>query len=64
MRNGEDYLAVAITLASLRRIVLYEARRKCDCSSISGKKKKRKETAYAVSNIITVYSKIDAPSLG
>lgn len=28
------------------------------------KKKKRKETAYAVSNIIAVYSKIDAPSLG
>lgn len=65
VRNGEDYLAVAITLASLRRIVLCEARRKCDCSSISGKEEKKKETTHAVSNIIMLsILKIDASSLG
>lgn len=31
VRNEEDYLAVAITLASFRRIVFYVSRRKHEC---------------------------------
>ena len=57
VRNGEDYLAVAITLASLRRIVLCEARRKCDCSSISGKEEKKRNGLRRFEYYNAIYSK-------